>query len=574
MKTLIKYLKPYYVRMLIGFIIKVAGTVVELFIPYILSHVLKNVIVRQSIKETVLGGVMMIVCAVLCCYLNIVANRMAAYVSRNFSETLRRDLFYKTLSLSASQTDKFTIASLESRITTDTYNIHNFVGMMQRMGVRAPILFLGGIVVTMIMDIYLSLAVLCVLPFVFFIVLFISKKGIPLYSRVQKSVDNMVRVVREDVSGIRVIKALSKNEHEHLRYDNTNKALVKDEETAGITMGLVNPIMTFLMNLGIVAVIWLSASRVSVGKSDPETVIAFMQYFTMLSMAMLATTRMFAMYSKCAASAKRVQEVLLCEEELSEFSSEDFPEKETDAFIEFDNVSFSYEGNKPDISEISFKLQKGGSLGIIGSTGSGKSTIIGLLLRLYDVSSGNIYISGLDIRTMKKSELYALFGTVLQNDFLFADTIAENIRFGRSISDEQLFDATKISQAHEFISSFAEGYNHVLSQKATNISGGQKQRVLIARSLADSPEILILDDSSSALDYKTEAALRSALNEKKNNTTFITVAQRVSAVKQCDLILVLDGGRIIGSGTHEQLLSSCVEYREISDSQLGGAFLA
>jgi len=574
MDILIKYLKPYYLRMLIGLIIKIAGTVIELFIPYILSHILQNVIIHGSIRETVSGGLMMIFCAVMCCILNIVANRMAARVSRNFSEELRRDLFSKTLSLSSSQADKFTIASLESRITTDTYHIHNFVGMMQRMGVRAPILFIGGIAVTMIMDIHLSLAVISTLPFVFFIVLFISKKGIPLYSKVQKSVDNMVRVVREDVQGIRIIKALSKREHEHLRYDEANKSLVKDEEKAGITMGLVNPVMTFLMNLGIIFVILLSASRVSAGKSNPETVIAFMQYFTMLSMAMLATTRMFAMYSKCAASSKRVKEVLLCEEELAVASPLAFPDKKTDAFIEFDNVSFSYEGKKNDVNNVSFKLKKGESLGIIGATGSGKSTIIQLLLRFYDVSSGNIYISGRNIRTIEKSELYSLFGTALQNDFLFSDTIMENIRFGREIDENQIIEASKTAQAHDFISSFPDGYNHVLSQKATNISGGQKQRILIARAISGNPDILIFDDSTSALDYKTEAALRTALNQNASDKTVITVAQRVSAVKSCDLILVLDEGQIIGQGTHEELLSTCPEYREISDSQMGGAFLA
>ena len=268
MNLMLKYLKPFYKRMSIGLSIKVVGTLIELVLPYILSYILKSVV---------------IFCAALACVCNICANRMAARVARNFSERMRHDLFDRTLRLSASQTDAFTIPSLESRITTDTYNVHSFVSMMQRMGVRAPILLVGGILITLLMDSYLALVMIAVLPFIFVTVYFISKKGVPLYTKVQRSVDKMIRVVREDTQGIRVIKALSKTDYEHRRYDSVNRALVDDEKRAGITMSAVNPIMTLLMNLGIVAVVALSASRVAGGRSDPETVIAFMQYFTLIS---------------------------------------------------------------------------------------------------------------------------------------------------------------------------------------------------------------------------------------------------------------------------------------------------
>ena len=392
MKTIIKYLKPYGMRMLLGFIITVTGTLVELALPYILSHILMFIVQKQKIHEIVYWGLLMVFCAGIACVCNVIANRMAAKVSRDFSENVRYDLFAKTLRLSSAQTDRFTVASLESRITTDTYNIHHFVGMMQRMGVRAPILLIGGIAITLFMDAFLSMVMILVLPFIFAIVLFIRKKGIPLYTKVQQSVDKMVRVVREDTQGIRVIKALSKDDYEHRRYDTVNKSLVKDEQTAGIVMGSVNPIMTLLMNAGIIAVVALSSTRVANGLSHPETVIAFMQYFTLISMAMMTVTRIFVMYSKCAASAKRVEEVLMCEDELAEASPEDFPEGDKDIFIEFDNVTFSYEGKKPDLENISFKLKKGQHLGLIGATGSGKSTLIKLLLRFYDTNSGNIRI--------------------------------------------------------------------------------------------------------------------------------------------------------------------------------------
>ena len=573
MKTIITYLRPFYKRMSLGLMIKIAGTLVELALPYILSHILENVVVRQEIKLIILWGGAMVACAGLACLCNIVANRMAAKVSRNFSEHVRHDLFDKTIRLSPAQTDAFTIPSLESRITTDTYNLHSFIGMMQRMGVRAPILLVGGIAVTLIMDSFLALSILAVLPFIFVTVFFISKKGVPLYTKVQKSVDSMIRVVREDTQGIRVIKALSKTEYEHRRYDGVNKTLVHDEKKAGITMGAVNPIMTLLMNSAIVAVVALAANRVANHESSATTVIAFMQYFTLISMAMMSVTRMFVMYSKSSASAKRIEEVLKTEEDLTVKSEAEYPSIKTDAHITFENVFFSYKGKRNNLENINLSVPRGGSLGIIGATGSGKSTLVKLLIRFYDVTSGAIRINGRDIRTIHREKFFEMFGIAMQHDFLYADTVEENIKFGRKLSHEDIVRAAKIAQADDFINAFPEGYEHMLSQKGTNVSGGQKQRILIARAVAANPDILILDDSSSALDYKTDAALRRALAENMTKTTVVTVAQRVSSVKNCDVILVLDEGRIIGLGTHDELMVTCPEYKEISDTQMGGAIV-
>ena len=572
MKTVLRYLKGYYGRMALGFTIKVLGTFVELLLPYILSHILEDVLTRE-LRDILFWGGMMVLCAAVALVCNITANRMAARVSRNFAETMRRDLFAKTLHLSAAQTDRFTIPSLESRITTDTYNVHHFINMIQRLGVRAPIMLIGGIAITMFMDYRLSLVMVAMLPLIFVSIYFISKKGVPLYTKVQKSVDGMIRVVREDAQGIRVIKALSKTDYEHRRYDKVNRELVKDETRAGVIMGGTHPIMTLCMNVGSVAVIALGAVFISGGVSKSETVVAFMQYFTLISMAMMSVTRMFVMYTKSSASARRIAEVLDAKEELSVQEKSVYGDKPTDAHILFDHVSFSYGGKVNDLDNVSFSVQRGSSIGIIGATGSGKSTIIKLLLRFYDVGEGGIYIGGEDIRTIEKDRLYAMFGSAMQQDFLYADTVAENIRFGREISDTDLQQAAKIAQAHDFILGFADGYDHMLSQHGTNISGGQKQRLLISRALAAKPEILILDDSSSALDYKTDAALRRELAANLQNTTLVTVAQRVSSVKDCDTVMVLDGGRIIGIGTHAELLETCPEYREISDSQMGGAFV-
>ena len=572
MNILFSYLRPSYGKMSVGISIKVLGTLVELALPYILSHILKNVVVKEDIGLIVLWGVVMILCAGGALWCNIIANRIAARAC-DFSLSMRQDLFDKSIRISAAQTDAITLPSLESRITTDTYNVHSFVSMMLRMGIRAPMLLIGGIAITLLMDSYLALAMLSILPFIFVTVYFISKKGVPLYTKVQRSVDKMIRIVREDVQGIRVIKALSKNDYEHRRYDAANKVLVGDEKRAGTVMSIVNPVMTLLMNVGIVAVVALSASRVANHLSDPETVIAFMQYFTLISMAMMSVTRIFVMQTKCAASAKRIGEVLAVGEDMALQSEEAFPNAETDAHIVFDRVSFSYKGAGNDLTDISFAVPRGGSLGIIGATGSGKSTVVRLLQRFYDVGAGSVRINGRDVRTIPRETLSAMFGAAMQNDFLYSDTIEENIRFGRALTHEQIVEAAKTAQADDFITAFPEGYGHLLSQKGTNVSGGQKQRILIARALAARPEILVLDDSSSALDYKTDACLRRALAEKMQGTTIVTVAQRVSSVKDCDVILVLEEGRIIGLGSHEELMKRCSEYREISDSQMGGALV-
>ncbi len=571
MKYILTYLNPFKKRMALGLLIKIIGTVAELFLPFLLTYILENVIATLDMGRVIFYGVVMLICSVIACVCNVVANRMAARVATSFTKKMRTELFSKTLYLSARDTDRFTVPSLESRITTDTYNVHNFVNMAQRLGVRAPILLLGGVAITLFMDSALALVMIATLPLIFITVYSVSRKGVPLYVNVQKSVDSMVRVVREDAQGIRVIKALSKNEYENRRYDKVNADLSKQERHAGIVMSTVNPIMTLLMNLGIAGVVAVAALQTAQGRSSAATVIAFMQYFTLISMAMMSLSRMFVMYTKCAASARRITEILTTPDDFT--VSEDKTLCEGDGHIVFDEVAFSYLGKKENLSKVSLSVKRGGSLGIIGATGSGKSTFVKLLLRFYDVDSGEIRIGGRALESYSREELTAMFGVALQNDFIYADTIEENIRFGRDISDEDICRAAKIAQAHDFITAFEEGYRHMLSSKGTNISGGQRQRILIARALAARPEILILDDSSSALDYKTDAALRHALKQEQARTTVITVAQRVSSVKNCDSILVLENGEVIGYGGHEQLLEDCSPYREISESQMGGAFL-
>lgn len=395
----------------------------------------------------------------------------------------------------------------------------------------------------------------------------------PLYTKIQQSVDNMIRIVREDIQGIRVIKALSKIHYEHNRYSQANRVLFQSEIHTGMVMGFLSPIMCFSMNIGNVAIVALGALLVSKGISSPENIIAFMQYFTLISLAMMSISRLFMMYTKCSASAQRIEEILLSENPIVLESKTKFPDRNNSGYITFDNVSFSYNKRRNNLENICFTIKKGAHFGILGATGSGKSTLVKLLLRFYDTDKGDIYIGDENIRTIPKESLYPLFGSALQQDFLYQDTIEENIRFGRELTFEQIQSAAKIAQAHEFISGFAAGYNHKLSPHGTNLSGGQKQRILIARAIAANPEILILDDSSSALDYKTDSTLRRELRKNLANTTTITIAQRVSSVKDCDCIIILENGKISGMGTHDQLLDACAEYKEIADSQMGGALV-
>ncbi len=553
--------------------VKIVASLIELAIPYVLSHILDKVVLTKSVKQIVFWGAVMLACSLLACIGNIVANRMASRVARNSTRKIRHDLFDATMRLSSRQIDEFTVPSLESRLTSDTYHVHHFMGMAMRIGVRAPMLLIGGVIITLTLDAALALVMIITMPLIGLSVTFISKRGIPKFKKSQRSVDSMVRVVREDSQGIRVIKALSKVDYERRRYDKANRALVSDETDAGITMALSNPLVTFLLNLGLVSVIVVGAFRVNGDLSQTGKIIAFIQYFTMISNAMLALSRIFSNASKSIASANRIEEVLCAERDLCLESEQKYPKTDCDVHICFEGVNFSYVGRKNTVCDISFSLQKGQSVGIIGGTGSGKTTLTQLLMRLYDVDSGNIRIYGRDVRTIPHDELNGMFGVVMQNDFLYAGSIRDNIDFGRNLSDEDILRAADIAQAAEFISGFDDGLDHHINSKGTNLSGGQRQRLLITRAIAANPQILILDDSSSALDYKTDSRLRRAIRQGMSDITTVIVAQRVSSIMHCDLILVLDGGKIIGRGTHEQLVESCSVYKEISDSQIGGAFV-
>lgn len=564
-KTLIYYLKPYYLRMVIGFIIKFIGTIMDLCLPWILAYMIDTVIPGKNKTPIFYWGFIMIICSILAVSFNIIANRMASRVARDVTENIRHDLFAKIMYLSNAQIDQFTKPSLISRLTTDTYNIHQVIGRVQRLGVRAPILVIGGIIVTLTLDPVLTLVLVSVMPIVTFITVFVSKKSIPMYTALQQSFDVFVRLVREDVAGIRVIKALSKTDYEKEKYDRINKEVVQKEKKAGITMASVNPSMNFFLNFGLVMVIIVGAYRVNAGVSDVGKILAFLSYFTIILNAMMNISKMFVIISKGIASADRVMEVIDTPEDLLLEICEKIEQDES--MIAFRNVSFSYNKVENNVENINFIIQKGETLGIIGSTGAGKSTIAQLMLRYYDVDQGAIFVQGKNVKEIPLPELRRKFGVVFQNDSLFEMSIYENIDMGRNLSEEDVQRATIHAKASEFIQE--KGYDASINIRGANLSGGQKQRVLIARALANHPKILILDDSSSALDYRTDANLRKELVDHYEETTKVIIAQRISSIMHADHIIVLEDGKIIGQGAHDELWEKCDVYREIGMSQMG-----
>ena len=567
MKLLIQYIKPQLRKFITGMWMKMFAAIMVLLVPYVLAYILDSVVPLANLQLILFYGFIMIFISFLGWVFDVKANRIASDVARNATQSIRNDLFEKTIHLSCKNFDEYTVPSLESRLTSDTYNVHHMIGMMQRMGVRAPILLIGGIVITFIMEPYLSMIILATLPFIAVLVYSKAVKGVEFYTRTQKAQDKMISVVRENARGIRVIKALSKTEYENNRYEIANMDLAEKEKEASKRMAIINPLMTLFMNLGMVLVIVVGAYRVSSGLSETGKIIAFTNYFVLISNAMMTIGRIFNTASKGIASANRIQEVL--DTPVTEVKMDD----ETvynDYAIQFDHVSFSYLGKQNNLSDISFSVKKGETLGIIGATGSGKSTIIQLLLKFYDVNEGTIYINGRKIQSLSHEELCQLFGTVMQNDFIFNGTVRENMDFYRGLDDSELLQACDVAQA-EFVAKLDEQLDTVLYTKGVNLSGGQRQRVYLSRAFAAKPEILLLDDSSSALDYATDARLRKAIEEQFADSTKVIVAQRISSIMHADTILVLDEGKILAQGTHEELLASCDIYRAISETQIGGA---
>lgn len=570
MKLIFRYMKIYLKTVIIAVTIKFIGTFSEFLIPYVLEHMLDEIVPRQELRLIMIWGAVMIFIALWVRTLNVTANRMAVKIARNCIYDIRNDMFTKTMEISGNQVDKYGLPSLISRMTSDSYNIQNFIRSIQTMGIRAPILLLGGITATIIMDPGLSVILLVLVPVLIVSIVFISRKGIPLYDKVQRSLDAVVRIMRENITGIRVIKALSKEKHQTDRFKGANDALFEIDTKASVVMSLPGPMITLFLNIGLTGVVILGAYRVNAGVTKPGVILAFLTYFNMILMGVGGLNRIFMMISKANASAKRIGMVL---EEGEPFEIVYADNGENKEYIEFEHVNFGYlkeqkGADELELEDICFSMKKGSTLGIIGATGSGKTTIVNLIMRFYDVNSGNIYVDGKNVKSYEPRELRKKFGVVFQNDVIFADTLYENIEFGREVGEQGIVEACENAQAWNFISKYDEKLEYKADIHGANLSGGQKQRLLIARALAANPEILILDDSSSALDYKTDAVLRHVINSKYSNTTTIMIAQRISSIMNMDNILVIDDGRIIDQGKHQELMERCQLYKEIYEIQM------
>ena len=561
---------------------KLLAAVGELLIPFVLEHVIDRVAPSGSMGTAALWGLVMVLLALAVRQCNLFANRTAVSVSGSCTLRLRQDLFVRTMSLSGAQADRFGLPSLISRMTSDSYNIQNFITSIQTVGVRAPILLVGGICVTLAMDRALA-SILCVMaPVLMGVVVAVSRRGVPLYGAVQRELDGMVRVMRENITGVRVVKALSKEERERRRFHDCNDRLTRSDLKASLIMALPGPLVQLCLNVGLVLVVLLGARRVDSGAAEPGVILAFLTYFNLILHSVMSFNRIFLLLSKASASARRIEEVLDAGEELPVLPLTEERRRENGALLEFDRVSFTHQwGGAADAASfaggerskclggVSFRLGRGETLGIIGATGAGKSTILHLLLRFYDADEGGVYVDGRDVRTYDRAALRKKFGTVFQNDIIFAETLADNITLGRDLSREAVRQAAEDAMAAGFIAEKPGQYGYAADIRGANLSGGQKQRLLIARALAADPEILLLDDAASALDYRTDAALRRSLRERHGGAAAVIVAQRVSSILSADQILVLEEGRVIGQGRHEELLECCPAYREIYRVQMG-----
>ena len=564
-------MKKTWSFILLTMVIKFIGTFLELLIPYVLEYIIDVVAPTKSLKMVLVWGGVMIVLAILCRLFNKTANQRAVTSASKNIYRLRQDLFEKTIYLSSDVIDHITLPSLISRLTSDSYNILSFMQSSQTLGVRAPILLLGGFIVTFSMDRGMAMILAVMAPLIIAIVVFISRKGIPLYTTVQKKLDEVVRIMRENISGIRVIKALGKEKRESHHFEMADKDMEKSEIKAGFTMALPTSIVKVFMNIGLVLVVIIGAVRVSEGTMKPGVILAFLSYFQMIMMGVLTLNRFFLMMSKANASSMRIKDTMDSISSLSITEEESGNEKAKEGYIVFDYVSFSYNGSSNAVSHISFSLERGKTLGIIGGTGSGKSTIINLMMRFYDPQKGNIFVDGKNIKSYELPSLRRHFGVVFQNDFIFHDTISSNIKMGRNISDEDMKKAAENAMAAEFIERYEEGYEHYSAIHGAAFSGGQKQRLLISRALSGDSPVIVLDDSSSALDYRTDSMVRKNILFNHKSSSLVIVAERVSAVMNADEILVLHNGEIIGRGRHDHLMESCDEYRDIYQTQMGEA---
>jgi ATP-binding cassette subfamily B protein len=565
-KTVLGYLRPHARRVAVGISIKFTAAMLELALPLLLAHIIDGCVPAGELGAIRRAGLGMMVLAFGAAFCNIAANRMAARVSMEMTRDLRRDLYRRAQSLSCAQADRISLSSLVSRLTNDTYNVHQMFDKIQRGGIRAPMLVLGGLTLTFLQAPLLGLVQLGACGLTFLAIALVTRRGIPHYTRAQEAVDTVVRILRENASGVRVIKAMACQGRERARFEEASRAARRAEETAGAIMAAANPLSDFLLNTGLVLVVAAGAVLVNAGWLASGQIVAFLSCFTLIQTATLGLAKLFVKLSKGVASARRIEEILLAPEDqpARPGAGRNGPE------LGMEKVSFSYLGMEQDLEDASFTLNKGETLGILGPTGAGKTTLISLLLRLYDAGEGVVWVGGRDAAGLDRTDLGSRFGVVFQNEALLNDSVYENISFLRSLPREDVEAAAGTAQIGDFIRSLPEGLDTRVDIRGANLSGGQRQRLLIARALAARPGVLILDSADSALDYRTAAGLYAALRRDYPGVTLVVISERVAALQEADHILVLEEGRIAAQGSHAQLLKTNQRYRRMAELQMGG----
>lgn len=565
MIKLLKYLKPYKLFAILAPLFMIGEVAMDLMQPTLMSKIVdEGILGGLGVGYILKVGGLMLLLTLLGGVFGVGTAVFASNAAQRFGNDLRNDAFKKVMSLSLEQTDKFTTGSLVTRLTNDINIIQDLVAMALRMFVRSPFMFIGGVLMCLNLDVNFGKVLLISLPLQLVLVFIMLKIAAPLFSKVQTKLDRVNSVVQENVTGARVVKAYCKEEHEISRFNTANTELMEINLRVQKIMALISPIMMLIMNGSVIAIIYIGGVKMM----DPGAVMAAITYITQILMSLMMVSMMFQTISRASASAKRVNEMLESDAVIT--SGEHKDSSRGAGKVEMKNVSFRYPGTvgRPVLDNIDFTVNPGETVAVIGATGSGKSSLVNLITRFYDANEGEVLVDGVNVKEYDLHELRSKIAFVLQKSELFSGTVEENIRWGKETATrEEVINAAKIAQAHDFIEGFNEGYDTVIAEKGASLSGGQKQRIAIARALIRKPEILIFDDSTSALDLATEARLRQALHDNMRDTTVIMIAQRIASIKNADKIAVIENGKITAFGTHDELMKTSEAYKDIYASQ-------
>lgn len=564
-----KYLKPYALFAVLTPLSMVGEVLGDLLQPKLMSKIVDDGVLGQDMNLIIRTGLLMLLVLIGGGACGIAASAFGGIASQSFSRDLRVDVFKRVMGLSFEQTDKFTTGSLVTRLTADITAIQQMVDFMLRMLVRDSLLFFGGIIMMLTLNVRFGIIILCALPVEIIMMIVILKKANPYYSIVAKRLDTVNSVVQENVTGARVVKAYVREDTEEKRFDDANISLMESNLRVQILMAILQPLLMIILNLSVIAVIVIGGWQVQAQDMKVGEVMAAITYLTQVLHGVMMMSMMFQTLAKASASANRLREVLETDPVIKS-GSVSLSDK-TGGTVSFKNVSFSYPETKgrPVISDLTLDIKSGESVAILGATGSGKSSLVNLIPRFYDCTAGEVLVDGVNVKDCKLDELRKKVGIVLQKSELFSGTVEDNIKWGdKNATHEEVISAAQAAQADEFIQKIPAGYEGIIAEKGASLSGGQKQRLSISRAVLKKPEILILDDSTSALDLGTEAKLRDEIDRKMNGTTLIIIAQRIQSVKSCDRIAVLDHGKLCACDTHENLLKTCEVYQDIYASQV------